>query len=93
VLSTQPYPTTSPSPGIEDVRFGLSKALLGAYEPAWAEICRECGIVPDCTHLDAAKFDHLLEVLARRDPLCRVLAMSWRIRRTAFQKLEQIGRP
>ena len=36
--------------------------------------------------------DRVLDVVADQDALCRVLAMSWRIRRTAAVKLKEIGR-
>jgi hypothetical protein len=84
--------TVTTKPSFSDIRGGLAKTLLDDFQPAWAEICRSAGIAPDCHDLDDEAIDHLLEVIAGRDPLCRVLAMSWRIRRTAAQKLAEIGR-
>ena len=79
-------------PTLDDLRTGLSRTLGPDFVAAWADICRRADISADVTTLDDRSFDRLLEAIAEQDRLCRVMAMSWRIRRTAAQKLAAINR-
>ena len=49
-------------------------------------------IDPDAEQVDDLAFDRLLDSLAEQDPRSRVIATSWRIRRTAARKLAELGR-
>ncbi len=77
---------------LQDVRTGLSRALREDYEATWLAACAAAGTDPGPGDADDPAFDRLLDGIAAQSPLCRVMAMSWRIRRTAARKLEALGR-
>lgn len=82
---------TAQPPTLVDVRTGLNRTLGSQFEDAWLKICVRADISPDADSLDDAQFDQLLDAIADHDRLCRVIAMSWRIRRTAARKLADLG--
>lgn len=80
------------APTLADVRAGLTKTLGDEYDGAWQAACSKAHVAPDATAVDDAQFDALLTAIGERDRLCHVLALSWRIRRTAARKLSELGR-
>jgi len=84
--------TTLHNPTIDDVRGALTRTLREDFEPAWREACTRVGIHPDAHALGDEEFDRLIAEIATIDPLSRVMALSWRIRRTAARKLAALGR-
>ncbi|GAA1881901.1 hypothetical protein [Lapillicoccus jejuensis] len=80
-------------PTVTDVRDGLEATLpADDFELVWAEVCARVGVPTTVSVLDDAQLDSLLTQVAAQGSLCRVLAMSWRIRATAARKLTQLGR-
>lgn len=82
----------SSAPTVGDVRTGLQQSLGTSYDAVWAELCDRLRVQPDVASLAPDQLDRLLDQLSQHDPLCRVLAMSWRIRCTASRKLAAVGR-
>lgn len=80
------------APTIADVRVGLTRVLGEGFEDVWGLACAAVPIPKDLQDLDDDQFDQLLSRIADQGPLCRVLAMSWWIRRTAALKLAELGR-
>jgi hypothetical protein len=55
-------------------------------------ISRPDSVATDAATIDDDHFDRLLDAIAAHNRLCRVMAMSWRIRRTAAFKLATLNR-
>lgn len=79
-------------PAVEDVRIGLRRTLGENFDTVWPDVCARLGMPPDAQTLPDDRFGDLLTAIADHDRLCHVLAMSWRIRRTAARKLAELGR-
>lgn len=79
-------------PTVGDLKTGLGRTLGQDFESAWADICARADIGTDAATIDDDHFDRLLDAIAAHDRLCRVMAMSWRIRRTAAFKLATLNR-
>ena len=80
------------APRVDEVRESLRRLLGDDYEAAWAAACARVPMNIDTPVLDEDQFERLLDGLAERGSLSRVIAMSWRIRRTAARKLSELGR-
>lgn len=80
------------APTVSDIRSGMERLLTEDFDAVWAELCAAARIPVSTVTLDDTEMDRLLAALAARDALCRVLAMSWQIRRTAARKLSALGR-
>lgn len=84
-------PATAPT--VDDVREGLRATLTPVvFERVWAEVCAQISVPTTVSSLPDSELDALLDQIATQDRLCKVLAMSWRIRCTAARKLHQLGR-
>jgi hypothetical protein len=70
----------------------LSRLLGDRYPCVWMGLCSAVGIDAESPVVNDDEFDRLLDEMAQQDALCHVLAMSWRIRRTAAAKLAALGR-
>ena len=79
-------------PTVDQVRDVLRRVLGDLFEQTWSRACVAARVDPDADHADDVGFDRLLDSLAEQDPLSRVIATSWRIRRTAARKLAELGR-
>ncbi|MGD0810363.1 MAG: hypothetical protein ABSA91_11735 [Acidimicrobiales bacterium] len=90
-LTQTPSRTVSP-PSIQDVRHGMARALGDNFAETWGTICDRCHVPMDAEALNDNDFSRLLDGIADHNALCRVLAMSWKIRRTADRKLTELGR-
>lgn len=87
------HQTAAVAPTVTDVREGLAATLpADTFELVWAEVCARTGVPTTVSDLDEADLERLLTHVAGQGSLCRVLAMSWRIRATAARKLTQLGR-
>lgn len=81
------------APTVVDVREGLAATLPAeTFDLVWAEVCARVGVPTTVSVLHEDELDRLLTHVAAQGSLCRVLAMSWRIRSTAARKLTQLGR-
>ncbi len=80
------------APTVSDIRSGMEQLLTDDFDAVWAELCAAAQIPASIVTLDDTGMDRLLAAVAARDSLCRVLAMSWQIRRTAARKLAALGR-
>jgi hypothetical protein len=74
------------------VRGSLAHVLGAEFETTWTDVCREVPIDPAADTIVDAEFERLITLLAERGSTCRVIAMSWKIRRTAARKLAALGR-
>lgn len=79
-------------PEVRDVRESLTRVLGDDFEATWADVCGRVPIDPLADVIVDAEFERLITLLAERGSTCRVIAMSWKIRRTAFRKLAALGR-
>ncbi|MEZ5216007.1 MAG: hypothetical protein R2705_02380 [Ilumatobacteraceae bacterium] len=79
-------------PDILDVKHSLERVLGEEFDAIWADICTSCALGGDEQHLDDGPLDKLLDTLISKGAICRVVAMSWKIRRTAAHKLAALGR-
>jgi len=80
------------NPTVRDIRDALSRTLRDDFELCWKQACAHVGIEVDEMAPSDEEFDRLITEIATIDPLCHVMAMSWRIRRTAARKLAALGR-
>jgi hypothetical protein len=80
------------APSAVDVEKGLAQVLGEEGPMVWSDICAQAHVGPAANTIDGTDLDRLLDVLAAQSRLCAVLAMSWRIRRTAAQRLAELGR-
>ena len=80
------------NPTITDIRDALGRTLREDFELAWKQACTHVGIDVDRSEVTDEQFDRLIAEIATIDPLSHVMAMSWRIRRTASRKLAALGR-
>jgi hypothetical protein len=83
---------TAGSPTVTDIRDRLERALGAEFDAAWADLCERANIRSDVPPDDELSIEVLLDQVALRDPLCQVMSLSWRIRRTANRKLHALGR-
>jgi len=92
-VATRAFVVTEPT--VEDLRIGLQRILGDEFDGIWDVLCVGSGIDPqdpDGEGISNAHVDVLLESIADHDPLCRIISMSWRIRRSASEGLESAGR-
>jgi len=86
-------PTTRiTAPTIGDVRGSLQQVLQEEFDPVWTVVCAAVPVAVTVEQLDEEGLDRFIAALAEQGPLCRVVAMSWKIRRTAARKLAELGR-
>ena len=91
VTRNQSNPSAPPT--VDDVRDGLRATLAPVdFERVWTEVCAHVGVPTTVSSLPDSELDALLDQIATQDRLCKVLAMSWRIRCTAARKLHALGR-
>jgi len=81
-----------PPPTVPEVRASLERLLGPDFSGIWAAVCVQARIAPEAQLISETEFDELLEAMCARGSICRVIAMSWKIRRTAARKLAEIGR-
>ena len=81
-------------PTVGDVRESAERLLGNEFATIWADVCHQAGVAdePAAVDLDADAFGRLLDALAGKGSTSRVIAMSWKIRRTAALKLAELGR-
>ena len=92
MTSTNDRRSAGTPPTVEDVRIGLRRTLGENFDTVWPDVCARLGVPSDTQTLPDDRFDDLLTAISGHDRLCHVLAMSWRIRRTAARKLAELGR-
>jgi hypothetical protein len=74
-------------PTVGDVRGGLRRMLGDTFDDVWEVVCAQAGVRTDAQDLAPEPFEALLTALSEQDQLCRMLVLSWRIRRTAALEL------
>ena len=80
------------TPTVPEVRESLERLLGPAFAEVWQDVCLRARVSPEAHMITDVEFDELLEAMCARGSICRVIAMSWKIRRTAARKLAEIGR-
>jgi hypothetical protein len=80
------------TPTVPEVRESLERLLGPEFTDVWQDVCLRACIAPEAHMITDVEFDELLEAMCARGSICRVIAMSWKIRRTAARKLAEIGR-
>jgi hypothetical protein len=88
----QPTVTSVPPPTVPEVRASLARLLGPEYDETWTAVCQRADIAPEAITISEPEFDALLDAMCERGSISRVIAMSWKIRRTAARKLAEIGR-
>lgn len=79
-------------PTVPEVRESLERLLGPDFAEVWQAVWVQSRIAPEAHMITDVEFDDLLEAMCARGSICRVIAMSWKIRRTAARKLAEIGR-
>ncbi len=78
--------------GFLDFRTHVEGALGTEFPQVWRPLCARNGIGPGAADVDDRRFDRLLSDFSRRDPLCGLLARSWRIRTESIHSMELADR-
>ena len=79
-------------PTLSQVRRALERVLGNEFDGTWHRLCDRLTVDPTADDVDDEQFDRVLTGLEEADPLSRVVATSWRIRRTAARKLAELNR-
>ena len=86
------HDTSSIGVSFADMRVAAARVFGDDHPATWDTLCAAADVAPDAVDASDEQIDAVLDGLAAHDPLGRVMAMSWRIRRTAARKLTELGR-